>query len=37
MKHINTLYGQNAEIQYLKAGGTYKNTGFERVYPLMHT
>jgi hypothetical protein len=36
MKHINTLYGQNAEIQYFKAGGTYRNTGLERVNQLMH-
>jgi hypothetical protein len=24
-EHTNTLYGQNAEFQYVKAGGTYNN------------
>jgi hypothetical protein len=25
MKHTNTLRGQNAEFQYVKAGGIYSN------------
>jgi hypothetical protein len=25
MKHTNTLCGQNAELWYVKAGGTYSN------------
>lgn len=32
----HTLYGQKAGIQYFKAGGTYRNSGLERVNPLMH-
>jgi hypothetical protein len=28
MKHINTLCEQNADFWYVKAGGTYRTTGF---------
>jgi hypothetical protein len=28
-KHTDTLYGQNAEFLYVKAGGTYRSTGLE--------
>jgi hypothetical protein len=31
MKHINTLLGQDAEFQYVKAGGTYNNYWVLRV------
>jgi hypothetical protein len=26
-EHTNTLCGQKAEFEYIKAGGTYSNTG----------
>jgi hypothetical protein len=29
-KHTNTLYRQNAEFLYVKAGSTYRSTGLER-------
>jgi hypothetical protein len=41
VKHTNTLCGQNAEFQYVKAGGTYNNhcafKGLKRSDPLKNT
>jgi hypothetical protein len=30
-KHTNTLFGQNTESLYCKAGGTYRTTGLQGV------